>query len=232
MIANEIKRKIIVALDNPEIEASKELVCKINDKISFYKVGLGSFTKYGFELVKFLENKNKEVFLDLKLFDIDNTVETAVQALSIHNISFLTVHGDPKIIASAVKARKNKNLKILAVTFLTNLDRNDLNNNLIKAGDLKDLVKERAEKALEAGADGIIASGQEISIIKSLKQYYKKIIVTPGIRPLGTNKNDQMRVSTPEEAIKKGANHLVIGRPIWESKKPEIVIDKIFKNIL
>tara|TARA_B100001057_G_scaffold485940_1_gene566325 strand:+ start:285 stop:983 length:699 start_codon:yes stop_codon:yes gene_type:complete len=232
MITEEIKKKIIVALDNPEIEASKELVSKINEKISFYKVGLGSFTKYGFELVKFLENRNKEIFLDLKLFDIDNTIETAVQALSDHNISYLTVHGDPKIIDSAVKARRNKNLKILAVTFLTNVDRKDLNNNLIKAGDLKDLVKERAEKALKAGADGIIASGQEISIIKSLKQYNKRIIVTPGIRPVGSIKNDQKRVCTPEEAIKKGASHLVIGRPIWEAKKPEIVIEKIFENIL
>lgn len=231
MIMKEIKRKVIVALDNPEIEENKKLVSQIGEKISFYKVGLGSFTKNGFELVNFLEKKDKEIFLDLKLFDIDNTVMTAVQALSIHNISFLTVHGDPKIISSAIKAKKNKNLKILAVTFLTNQDRNDLNNNLIKSGDIKDLVKERAEKALEAGADGLIASGQEISVIKSIKKYNERIIVTPGIRPTGSLKNDQKRVCTPEEAIKKGANHIVIGRPIWESKEPEIIIEKIFKNI-
>ena len=224
-------RKVIVALDNPEIEESKKLISKIDHRISFYKVGLGSFAKYGFKLVEYLTSKQKEIFLDLKLYDIDNTIKTAVKGLSDKNISFLTINGDPKIINAAVKAKTNKKLKILAVTFLTNLDRQDLNENLIKNGDLKDLVIERANKAFEAGADGIIASAKEVSLLKSVNNYKKKIIVTPGIRPTGFKQNDQKRICTPYEAVKKGSDHIVIGRPIWQSNNPIKVVDDIFKEI-
>ena len=168
------KRRVIIALDNPSIEESKKLISKIDEKILFYKVGLGSFTKYGYELVKYLIHKKKEIFLDLKLYDIDNTISTAVKSFSDQNISFLTVNGDPKIINAAVKAKTNDKLKIIAVTFLTNLDRKDLNNNLIKKGNLEDLVKERAKIAFDYGADGVVASAKELTVLKSMSKYQKK----------------------------------------------------------
>ena len=225
------KRRVIIALDNPSIEESKKLISKIDEKILFYKVGLGSFTKYGYELVKYLIHKKKEIFLDLKLYDIDNTISTAVKSFSDQNISFLTVNGDPKIINAAVKAKTNDKLKIIAVTFLTNLDRKDLNNNLIKKGNLEDLVKERAKIAFDYGADGVVASAKELTVLKSMSKYQKKLIITPGIRPFGTKNNDQKRVCTPTEAIQKGSDHIVIGRPVWQSKNPEKVVDEIFKEI-
>ena len=126
---------------------------------------------------------------------------------------------------------KNNNLKILAVTFLTSQNRADLNMSLIKKGSLEDLVLERATNAINAGADGLIASPLEVTLLRSLKCTTGKIIVTPGIRPRNSDLGDQKRISTPSEALAAGADYLVIGRPIWQSKNPRLATEKILNDL-
>jgi orotidine-5'-phosphate decarboxylase len=161
----------------------------------------------------------KRVFLDMKLFDIGATVETAVRGLAQYDLDFLTVHGDPQVVRAAA-AGKGATMKVLAVTILTSLDRADLDANLIKAGDIHEITLERAARALEAGADGVIASPQEAAAIRALPQAAGKLIVTPGVRPLGVAAGDQKRVATPYQAIADGADHVVVGRPIWQAADP------------
>jgi len=135
-------------------------------------------------------------------------------------MDFLTVHGDPHVVRAAVAGRGNSETKILAVTILTSLDREDLNHSLIQDGLIPDLVVERARLAFEAGADGVIASPQEAARIRALPEANGKLIVTPGVRPSGANRGDQKRVETPASAIAAGADHLVVGRPIRDADDP------------
>ncbi len=227
----KLHEKLIVALDSKELWQSKSLLSKLENKVSFYKIGLRTFVMNGFNLVDEIKEKGNRIFLDLKLFDIKSTIEETVTKLSEKKIDFLTVHGDPSVVEAALNGRKDKNMKILAVTFLTNQNRNDLDLSLIKAGNLNDLVAERANNAFMAGADGIICSPLEASLIRSKRQYSNKIIVTPGVRLKNSNKEDQKRVSTPAEAIKAGANYIVVGRPIWNATNPISAIDNIINNI-
>jgi len=169
--------------------------------------------------------------MDLKLFDIGATIERAVKGLTQYNIDFLTVNGDPQVVSAAVQGKKTTDTKILAVTFLTSLDREDLNKNLIKEGSINELVLERSIKAFEAGADGVIASPHEAHMIKGLSEAQGKLIVTPGIRPLGFNSEDQKRVMTPDAALANGADHIVIGRPVIKAKNPRLEIKKILETI-
>ena len=173
----------------------------------------------------------KRIFLDLKLFDISATIEAAVKGISKFDIDFLTVHGDPSVVTAAKNGAAGSNLKILAVTILTSLDRKDLDASMIKNGDIKDLVSERASRAFEAGADGVIASPQECISIRDLPNSKNKLIVTPGIRPVGTEFGDQKRVSTPKEAILNGADHIVVGRPIVNAKNKKLAAVKILDDI-
>ncbi|WP_458792271.1 orotidine-5'-phosphate decarboxylase [Yoonia sp. MH D7] len=213
--------RLIVALDVPNVVAGMDLASKLGDAVSFYKIGLGMLTGGGFALANELKGEHgKKIFLDMKLFDISATVEAAVRGISQFDIDMLTVHGDPHVVAAARNGAKDSNMKILAVTILTSLDRNDLDGSLIKAGDITDLVQERAGRAFDAGADGVIASPQEAALIRALPEAAGKLIVTPGVRPVGTALGDQKRVATPAQAIKDGADHLVVGRPIWQAKDP------------
>lgn len=213
--------RLILALDVPNLLQGMELAKALGDAISFYKIGLGMLTGGGLALANELKQEHgKRIFLDMKLFDIGATVEAAVRGLVQYDLDFLTVHGDPQVVRAAANGKGGTQTKILAVTILTSLDRNDLDANMIKAGDIHDLTIERAARALEAGADGVIASPQEAARIRALPQAAGKLIVTPGVRPLGADLGDQKRVATPAQALKDGADHVVIGRPIWAAKDP------------
>lgn len=213
--------RLIVALDVPNVVQGLDLAARLGDAVSFYKIGLGMLTGGGFALANELkQEQGKRVFLDMKLFDIGATVEAAVRGIAQYDLDFLTVHGDPQVVRAAQEGKRGKSLKILAVTVLTSLDRADLDANLIKSGDIRDITLERAARALEAGADGVIASPQEAAMIRALPQAAGKLIVTPGVRPAGAAAGDQKRIATPAQAISDGANHIVVGRPIWQAADP------------
>ncbi len=213
--------RLIVALDLPNLIQAMALVDRLGDSVSFYKIGLGMLTGGGLALANELkQERGKRVFLDMKLFDIGATIEAAVRGLAQYELDFLTVHGDPQVVAAAAEGKAGSEMKILAVTVLTSLDRADLDANLIKAGDIAQITLERAARALEAGADGVIASPQEAALIRALPQARGKLIVTPGVRPAGAAQGDQKRIATPAQAIADGADHIVVGRPIWQADNP------------
>lgn len=213
--------RLIVALDVPNLIQGMALVDRLGDSVSFYKIGLGMLTGGGLALANELkQERGKRVFLDMKLFDIGATIEAAVRGLAQYDLDFLTVHGDPQVVRAAAEGKAGSDMKILAVTVLTSLDRADLDANLIKAGDIAQITLERAARALEAGADGVIASPQEAAMIRALPQARGKLIVTPGVRPAGAAQGDQKRIATPAQAIADGADHIVVGRPIWQADNP------------
>jgi orotidine-5'-phosphate decarboxylase len=213
--------RLIVAMDVPNAIDGLKMAEQLGDAVSFYKIGLGMLTGGGLALANELKAEfGKRIFLDMKLFDIGATVEHAVRGLAQFDLDFLTVHGDPHVVHAAKEGSAGKELKILAVTILTSLDRADLDGALIKSGSIADLVVERAGKAFDAGADGVIASPQEAALIRALPESKGKLIVTPGVRPAGAALGDQKRVATPAQAVANGANHVVVGRPIWKSPSP------------
>lgn len=213
--------RLIVALDVPNIVQGLALAGRLGRAVSFYKIGLGMLTGGGFALANELKQEHgKRIFLDMKLFDIGATVEAAVRGIAQHDLDFLTVHGDPQVVRAAAEGKAGTGLKILAVTVLTSLDRSDLDANLIKPGDIREITLERAARALEAGADGVIASPQEAAAIRALPQALGKLIVTPGVRPAGADLGDQKRVATPAQAIVDGVDHIVVGRPVWQAADP------------
>ncbi len=213
--------RLILALDVDNALQGLELAQKLGDAVSFYKIGLGMLTGGGLALANELKQEHgKRIFLDMKFFDIGATVEKAVRGVSQYDIDFLTVHGDPHVVRAAKQGAAGKDMKILAVTILTSLDRADLDAGLIKTGDVADLVIERAARAMDAGADGVIASPQEAALIRALPEAAGKLIVTPGVRPTGADKGDQKRIATPAQAIRDGVDHIVVGRPIWQAADP------------
>ncbi|MDQ2093905.1 orotidine-5'-phosphate decarboxylase [Rhodalgimonas zhirmunskyi] len=213
--------RLIVALDVPNALEGLQLAEKLGDAVSFYKIGLGMLTTGGLALANELKSEHgKRIFLDMKLFDIGATVENAVRGLAQFELDFLTVHGDPHVVRAAKEGAAGKDMKILAVTILTSLDRADLDDGMMKPGDMQDMVTERAARALEAGADGVIASPQEAALIRALPEAKDRLIVTPGVRPAGSALGDQKRVATPGQAITDGADHIVVGRPIWKAADP------------
>ncbi|MTJ04835.1 MAG: orotidine-5'-phosphate decarboxylase [Sediminimonas qiaohouensis] len=213
--------RLIVALDVPDALAGLKLTEALGDAVSFYKVGLGMLTGGGMALANELKQEHgKRIFLDLKLFDIGATIEAAVRGLAQFDIDFLTVHGDPHVVRAAKQGAAGSNLQILAVTILTSLDRSDLDDGLMQAGDVSELVVERAARAFSAGADGVIASPQEAAAIRALPNAAGRLIVTPGVRPAGAAPGDQKRIATPERAVLDGADHIVVGRPIHSAADP------------
>ena len=221
--------RLIVALDMPDALAGLELARQLGDAVSFYKIGLGMLTGGGLALANELkQDHGKRIFLDMKLFDIGATVEAAVRGLAQFDIDFLTVHGDPHVVRAA-KQGAGAEMKILAVTVLTSLDRADLDTALIRPGDLHDLTVERAARAFEAGADGVICSPREAAAIRALPG--SRLIVTPGVRPAGAALGDQKRVETPAAAIEAGADHIVLGRPVWQSPDPRAAAQAILAGL-
>jgi len=224
--------RLIVALDVPNALAGLELSQKIGDAVSFYKIGLGMLTGGGLALANELKAEHgKRIFLDMKLFDISATVEAAVRGLAAYDIDFLTVHGDPHVVRAAKEGAAGSGLKILGVTVLTSLDRSDLDDCLIKPGDIRDITIERAARALDAGADGVIASPWEASDIRALAEANGKLIVTPGVRPTGADAGDQKRIATPKSAIEAGADHIVVGRPVWRAEDPKAAAEAILAEL-
>jgi len=180
--------RLIVALDVPNLLQAGQIIDALGDSVSFYKIGLGMLTGGGLALANELKQRGKRVFLDMKFFDIGATVEKAVAGIAQYDLDFLTVHGDPHVVRAAVAGRGDSDLKILAVTILTSLDRADLDASLIKQGDIADLVVERARTALSAGADGVIASPQEGLnwVIKNAWRHrHKRLQMGPTILLLG-----------------------------------------------
>lgn len=224
--------RLIVALDVPNALAGLELAEKLGDAVGFYKIGLGMLTGGGLALAQELKDQHgKRIFLDMKLFDIGATVESAVRGIAQFDLDFLTVHGDPHVVRAAKEGAAGKDLKILAVTILTSLDRADLDAGLIVPGDVAEIVTTRAARAFEAGADGVIASPREAALIRALPQAEGKLIVTPGVRPAGSAAGDQKRIETPASAIAAGADHLVVGRPIWQAADPRAAAQAIVDEI-
>ena len=224
--------RLIVALDVPNALAGLELTERLGDDVSFYKIGLGMLTGGGLALANELkQDHGKRIFLDMKLFDIGATVEAAVRGLAQFDLDFLTVHGDPHVVRAAQEGKGGKDLKILAVTILTSLDRADLDAACLKDGTVPELVLERASRAFEAGADGVIASPQEAAAIRALPEADGRLIVTPGVRPAGSDLGDQKRIATPAQAIASGADHVVVGRPVWQSPDPRAAARAILQEL-
>ncbi|MBJ3761384.1 orotidine-5'-phosphate decarboxylase [Maribius pontilimi] len=213
--------RLIVALDVPHAVAGLELAARIGPDVGFYKIGLGMLTGGGLALAQELKGEHgKRIFLDMKLFDIGATVEAAVRGLAQFDLDFLTVHGDPHVVRAAMEGAAGSDLKILAVTILTSLDRADLDAGLMRAGAMDQMVLDRAAAAFDAGADGVIASPHEAAQIRALPDAEGRLIVTPGVRPAGSDADDQKRIATPAAAISAGADHIVVGRPIWQHADP------------
>jgi len=224
--------RLIVALDVPNVVQGLALASRIGDAAGFYKIGLGMLTGGGFALANELKHEHgKRIFLDLKLFDIGATIEAAVRGIAHYDLDFLTVHGDPQVVRAAVEGKAGSGLKILAVTVLTSLDRGDLDANLIRPGNLAHISLERAVRAFEAGACGVIASPHEAAAIRALPQAHGKLIVTPGVRPTGAVAGDQKRIATPRQAIVDGADHIVVGRPVWQAADPAAAAREILAEL-
>jgi len=224
--------RLIVALDVPNALAGLQLAETLGDSVGFYKIGLGMLTGGGLALANELKAEHgKRVFLDMKLFDIAATVEAAVRGLAQFDLDFLTVHGDPHVVRAAREGAAGSSLKILAVTVLTSLDRGDLDEGLITPGDLAEITVERAARAFAAGADGIITSPNEAALIRVLPEAAGRLIVTPGVRPVGAASGDQKRIATPAVALAAGADHIVVGRPVWTSPDPKAAAQAILAEM-
>ena len=224
--------RLIVALDVPNALEGLHLAEQLGDAVSFYKIGLGMLTGGGLALANELkQDLGKRIFLDMKLFDIGITVEKAVRGLTQFDLDFLTVHGDPYVVEAAKNGAAGSGTKILAVSVLTSLDRADLDKALIKPGDVREIVLERVSRAFEAGADGVIASPQEAALIRAMPAARDRLIVTPGVRPDGADLGDQKRVATPAQAIRDGADHIVVGRPIWAQDHPRAAAEAILADL-
>jgi orotidine-5'-phosphate decarboxylase len=212
------RERLIVALDVPSASDARALVAKLGDDVVFYKLGLELFMTGGyFDLVAWLVARGKRVFVDLKFFDVPETVRSAVRALRGRGIAFATVHGNQKMMEAAVAEKGD--VKILAVTVLTSLDRGDLDD-LGFACDVERLVLSRARRALEAGCDGVISSGLEAPMLKR-ELGDRILVVTPGIRPIENRPaDDQKRTVDVAQAFANGADYIVVGRPIRQAADP------------
>ncbi|SVD19233.1 uncharacterized protein METZ01_LOCUS372087 [marine metagenome] len=205
-----VKDRLIFALDVPEVQEAKNIVSELDDSVNFYKIGMELLmTGRYFELLNWLIDHNKKVFVDLKFFDVPETVGRTIARLSDYGATFATVHGNQALMEKA--AQNKKNLKILAVTALTSLDKGDLDDLGFNCN-VKDLVISRAKRAFEAGCDGVVSSGLEVPFLREFVDN-KLIAVTPGIRPV-VNDDDQKRVVDVATAFKSGSDYIVVGRPI------------------
>lgn len=225
------RERLIFALDVPGLDEAQALISTLGDSVEFYKLGLEVFLSgHYFALMAELKGRGKKVFADLKLFDIPATVAAAVRQLAKHEIDFCTVHGNDSMLKAAVDARGN--MQILAVTALTSLDQGDLDDLGFKC-DVRTLVLSRARRALALGCDGVVSSGLEVNALRE-HAGPRLITVCPGIRPIHNDRvqnNDQQRVVTPYQAIRDGADYLVVGRPIREAHDPSAAAEAIQDEI-
>jgi orotidine-5'-phosphate decarboxylase len=227
-----MKPEIIIALDVPSSDKIQGIVDSLPPAISFYKVGLEIFTADGPSSFNYLKKTNRKIFLDLKLHDIPRTVARAVASAAKHGVNLLTVHaggGRDMLKAASDSARENGNLKIVAVTTLTSLNSTDL----LEMGVTRPLLDHTlslGEMAIAAGVDGLVCSPNEASAFRKILGD-KPILVTPGIRPAGSDVGDQKRVATPEMAVKAGASYLVVGRPILDAPNRKAAAEEIIRQM-
>ncbi len=225
--------RLILALDVPDPARARELVTLLGDSVCFYKIGLELFMAGGyFELIQWLRERNKKVFVDLKFFDVPETVRSAVRQLKPYGAALATVHGNDAILQAAVEASREMDGEpgILAVTALTSLDQADLND-LGFACDPETLVLSRARRALKIGCRGVVSSGLEAADLRD-HLGEKLLIVTPGIRPvLNRPADDQKRTMDVEDAFRNGADHIVVGRPIRQAPDPKAAAIAIQERI-
>ena len=225
------RERLIVALDVPGIPEAREMVRSLEGAVSFFKVGLTLQLADGVEaFIRSLIAEGKQVFLDYKYYDIAETLKKAVSRAASLGVSFLTIHGSSSLIRGAVAGRGRSNLKLFTVTVLTAMDAGDIAEMGYTNHSVEDLVLFRARKALEAGCDGVIASGLEAEKIKRLSQN-KLLVITPGIRPDGYPEDDQKRTTTAAGAIRAGADYLVIGRPITGAADPRAAAEEFVREM-
>ncbi|MBU2570758.1 MAG: orotidine-5'-phosphate decarboxylase [Gammaproteobacteria bacterium] len=224
-----VRERLIMALDVPSISEAQALVEELGDSVIFYKVGMELFMSgdyFGF--IEWLKLQNKKVFVDLKFFDVPATVGRAIRALSSKGVDLATIHGNDAIMEAAAKEKGQ--LKVLAVTALTSLDRGDLDDLGFQC-DIRDLVLSRAKRALQIGCDGIVSSGLEASMLRE-ELDHRLLVVTPGIRPVDNREeDDQKRVVSVEQAFRNGADYIVVGRPIRDAEDRKSMAEKIQMQI-
>lgn len=224
-----VDERLIFALDVPDAWQARELVQELDDSVRFYKLGLELLMAGGyFELLDWLAGRGKRIFVDLKFFDVPATVARAVSRLNGRGVTFCTVHGNQGIMEAAVAARED--VKVLAVTALTSLDRGDLEDLGFQC-DVPELVLSRARRALEAGCDGVVSSGLEAARLREHLDA-RLLVVTPGIRPVVNREtDDQKRVVTVDQAFALGADYIVVGRPIRDADDPRAAAEAIQASI-
>lgn len=227
------RERLIVGLDVPTVAEAERIVHALSDDVLFYKIGHQLAFAGGLEFARELAESGKKIFLDMKLLDIDNTVASGVENIARMGMSMLTIHAYPKAMRAAVKAAQGSGLTLLGVTVLTSMDDADL----IDAGyqgDARSLVMKRAAQARDAGMGGIVCSAEESAAVREIVGA-DMAVVTPGIRPTGSDAGDQKRVVTPFDAIKAGSSHLVVGRPIVKAADPKAaaraILDEMSKAI-
>jgi orotidine-5'-phosphate decarboxylase len=242
MLANAEQRaripldeRLIVALDLPSAEKAKELVVHLGDAVNFYKIGLSLyFVHGGMDVAWSLIDQRKKVFLDSKVYDIGETAKNAVHAAAERGVSFLTIHGTSDILEAAVAAKAGTQLKLLAITLLTSITEDDVGDALTlselatlgKDAMIPDVVKARTQRAFDAGVDGVIASGKEAALIRGMTNE-RFLIVAPGVRSAGVSADDQGRVVSPGDAMRLGADYIVMGRQIIRARDPRAEVYRI-----
>lgn len=228
-MALSARERLIVALDVPSVAAAEAMVARLGESVWFYKIGYQLVFAGGLPFAAGLIATGKQVFLDLKLHDIGNTVAKGVESVAQLGATFLTVHAYPQTMKAAVEGKRGSKLRILAVTVLTSYDDADL----AAAGyemNVKELAAARAAQARDTGVDGLVCSAEEAATLRDIAGP-GMVLVTPGIRPAGSAQGDQKRIMSPARAIDAGADYLVVGRPIVEARDPKAVADAIIAEI-
>ena len=225
----DARERLIVALDAPSVKAAEAMAARLGDSVWFYKIGYQLAFAGGLSLAAELIAAGKQVFLDLKLHDIGNTVTKGVESIAQLGATFVTVHAYPQTMKAAVEGKRGSTLRILAVTVLTSYDDADL----AAAGyemNVNELAAARAAQARDIGVDGLVCSAEEAATLRSIAGA-RMVLVTPGIRPAGSAAGDQKRIMTPARAIEAGADFLVVGRPVLEAGDPKAAADAIVAEI-
>ncbi|HXX08721.1 MAG TPA: orotidine-5'-phosphate decarboxylase [Pseudolabrys sp.] len=229
IVSLDARERLIVALDVPSVKAAEGMVGRLGDSVWFYKIGYQLAFAGGLPLAQQLIAAGKQVFLDLKLHDIGNTVAKGVESVAQLGATFLTVHAYPQTMKAAVEGKQGSKLRILAVTVLTSYDDADL----AAAGyelNVKELAAARAAQARDIGIDGLVCSAEEVAALRNIAGP-GMVLVTPGIRPSGSSTGDQKRIMTPARAVEAGADYLVVGRPVLEAGDPKAAADAIVAEI-
>jgi orotidine-5'-phosphate decarboxylase len=221
---------VIIALDVESASQARGVVERLGDSVSFYKVGLELYTAAGMDFVRELTGAGKQVFLDLKFYDIGETVKRAVAQVANTGVRFLTVHASNAAMKAAVEGRAGSALQLLAVTVLTSVDQHDLEVDGYKLVSVSDLVALRVHNAVAAGVDGIVCSPLEVRAVRSIAGP-DAILLTPGVRSSGAAAGDQKRVATPAQALQNGANYIVVGRQVTRAADPLQAVQAIFDEL-